>query len=67
MRERLSVQKAISFTETMTDKIQTEADWLGVSFSEIVRECVTSDLPRRKDRFRKQFSKHNNPRNAVQH
>ena len=53
MRGRLSVQKAISFTESMTEKIQAEADRLGVSFSEIVQECVTSDLPRLKDRFRK--------------
>ena len=51
MRERLSVQKAISFTETMTEKIQAEVDRLGMSFSEIARECVESDLPRWKDRF----------------
>ncbi len=61
MRERLSVQKAISFTESMTEQIQAEADRLGVSFSEIVRECVASDLPRLKDRFRKRFSKRKNP------
>ena len=30
MRGRLSVQKAISFTESMTEKIQAEADRLGV-------------------------------------
>ena len=61
MRERLSVQKAISFSET----IQDEADRLNVSFSEIVRECVTSDLPRLKDRFRKRFRKRRNAQNAV--
>ena len=65
MRERLSVQKAISFSESMTEKIQAEADRLDVSFSEIVRECIKSDLPRLKDRFRKRFRKRQNARNAV--
>lgn len=57
MRERLSVQKSISFTENMAEKIQKESKRLDVSFADIVRECVEVELPKLKDRFRKQIRK----------
>lgn len=57
MRERFSVGKQINFTESMTEKITAEADRLNVSFSDIVRECVENDLPRLRERYRKQFAK----------
>lgn len=67
MRERLAIQKAISFPERLAEKIQDEADRLDVSFSEIVRDCVLNDLPRLKERNRKRIVKRNqatNPRHA---
>lgn len=57
MRERLSVQKPIGFTETLAEKIQAEADRLGASFSEVVRDCVENDLPRFRERYRKRLQK----------
>ena len=57
MRERLNVQKSISFTENMAEKIQEESKRLDVSFADIVRECVEIELPKLKDRFRKQIKK----------
>ena len=57
MRERLNVQKFISFTENMAEKIQEESKRLDVSFADIVRECVEIELPKLKDRFRKQIKK----------
>ena len=36
MRERLSVQKSISFTENMAEKIVEESKRLDVSFADIV-------------------------------
>ena len=57
MRERLNVQKSISFTENMVEKIVEESQRLDVSFTEIVRECVEVELPKLKDRFRKQIKK----------
>ena len=57
MRERLSVQKSISFTENMVEKIREESKRLDVSFADIVRECVEIELPKLKDRFRKQIKK----------
>ena len=46
MRDRASVQKCIYFTANMADEITTAAKNLDVPFTEIVRECVSSDLPR---------------------
>lgn len=46
MRERASVQKCIYFTENMVDEITTAAKQLDVPFTEIVRECVSNDLPK---------------------
>ena len=57
MRERLSVQKSISFMENMVEKIREESKRLDVSFADIVRECVEIELPKLKDRFRKQIKK----------
>ena len=57
MRERLNVQKSISFTENMAEKIMKESKRLDVSFADIVRECVEIELPKLKDRFRKQIKK----------
>ena len=57
MRERLAIQKPIGFTESLAEKIQAEADRLGVSFSEIVRDCVENDLPRLRERNRKRLLK----------
>ncbi len=55
MRERLSVQKSISFTE----KIREESQRLNVSFADIVRECVEVELPKLKDRFRSKLRSEN--------
>ena len=57
MKERLSVQKSISFTENMAEKIREESQRLDVSFADIVRECVEVELPKLKDRFRKRIKK----------
>ena len=46
MRDRASVQKCIYFTEDMVDEITTAAKQLKVPFTEIVRECVSNDLPK---------------------
>lgn len=59
MRQRLAIQKAISFSEEIAEKIQVEAERLNVSFSEIVRECVINDLPRLRERERKRIKKRN--------
>lgn len=60
MRERLTVQQTIYFTESMAEKIQAEVERLGVSFSEIVRDCVENDLPRLRERNRKRVLKRKN-------
>lgn len=52
MRQCLAIQKAISFSGEIAEKIQVEAERLNVSFSEIVRECVINDLPRLRERKR---------------
>ena len=65
MRERLSIQKPIGFTESMAEKIQAEADRLDVSFSEIVRACVENDLPRLRERERKRIKKRKQSRKAT--
>ena len=65
MRERLSIQKPINWTETQADKIQAEADRLGVSFSEIVRECTMIELPRLRAREHKRRKKREKSENAV--
>ena len=57
MRERFSVRKTIDFTEKQAEKIIAETERLNVSFADIVRECVDSDLPRLRERYRKQFAK----------
>ena len=57
MRERFSVRKTIDFTESQAEQIAKEAKRLNVSFADIIRECVQSDLPRLKERYRKQFAK----------
>ena len=59
MRERLSVQKSISFTENMAEKIREESQRLNVSFADIVQECVEVELPKLKDRFRSKLRSEN--------
>lgn len=46
MRERLTHQRCISFTEKTAQKIEEIATRLGVNFGDIVRECVENDLPK---------------------
>ena len=53
MRERLPVSKTFSMTEKMSNNIQAIADALNVSFAEVIRECVTRELPKMIDRERK--------------
>lgn len=53
MRQRLTVSKTMVMTEKMVEDVQSLADEFGVSFADIVRECIESDLPRLKDRERK--------------
>lgn len=53
LKERLKVQKSISFTEKKAEEIQTLADRLDVHFADIVRACVEYDLPKMKERIRK--------------
>ena len=65
MRERLSIQKPIGFTESMAEKIETVADHPDVSFSEIVRACVEYDLPRLRERERKRVKKRKQPRKVI--
>ena len=55
MRERLTIQKAIGFPESLAEKVEAEAKRLNASFSEIVRECVEKELPRLKERERKRI------------
>ena len=57
MRERLAIQKQVGFTPSQVDKIQDTADRLGVSFSEIVRECVINELPRLDAREKKRVQR----------
>lgn len=57
MRERLTVQKPIAFTASMAEKIRAEASRLGVSFAEIVRDCVEHDLTNLKARNRNRILK----------
>lgn len=52
-RQRLTIQKHISFTEKMAEDIQALADKLDVHFADIVRDCVQNDLPKMKERIRK--------------
>ena len=59
MRERMTVQRSLSFPESLADKIQEEAKRLNTTFSEIVRECVINDLPRLRERERKRVKKRN--------
>ena len=51
------MQKSISFTENMAEKIKEESKRLDVSFADIVRECVEVELPKLKDQFRKKIKK----------
>ena len=53
MRQRMRVSKTLSMTEKMADDIQNVADEFDVSFADVVRECIQSDLPKLKDRERK--------------
>ena len=53
MRQRLTVSKTMVMTEKMVEDVQSLANDLNVSFADIVRECIESDLPKLKDRVRK--------------
>ena len=57
MRERHTVKKPIAFKPSMAERIQEEADKLGTSFADIVRDCVDHDWARLKERNRKRLSK----------
>ena len=57
MRERLTKQASVYLPESLSEKIKAEAKRLGVSFSEIVRDCVENDLPRLRERNRKRIKK----------
>jgi len=50
LRERNDFQACIYMTETMHEKIKDTAKRFNVSISEIVRECITNDLPKLIDR-----------------
>ena len=53
MRERYTVKQSIGFTESQAKKIRDAADKLGWRFSDIVRECTATELPRLLDRENK--------------
>ena len=53
MREKLDVQKSIGFPQTLADQIEEAAEKLDTTFSEIVRECVLTNLPRLIEREKK--------------
>ena len=53
MREKLEVQKSIGFPQSLVDDIEKAAAKLNTNFSEIVRGCVISDLPRLIEREKK--------------
>jgi len=53
MRQRMRVSKTLSMTEKMADDVQSIADEFDVSFADVVRACIESDLPKLKDRERK--------------
>ena len=57
MKERLTTQFSVYLTESVSERIQAEADRLGASISEIIRDCVENDLPRLKERNRKRIKK----------
>ena len=55
MRERLTKQVSVYLPESLLKKIKVEAGLLGVSFSEIIRDCVENDLPRLRKRNRRRI------------
>ena len=50
MLELKKRQKSVCFPPSLHDKIQKTAEQFGVSFGQIVRECVTHDLDKLIDR-----------------
>ena len=65
MRENLDVQKSIGFPQTLADQIEEAAAKLNTNFSEIVRECVISDLPKLIDRETKKRTRTRKPEKPV--
>ena len=57
MRERLTTQICVYLPESLAEKVKAESNRLGVSFSEIVRDCIENDLPRLRERNRKRIKK----------
>ena len=58
MKERATVQTSIYMTERMHERIKATAKRFNVSISEIVRECIQSDLPKLIDRESKRRNYH---------
>ena len=61
MRERFDQQKSVKFTRTMYGKIEKAANQFGVSFGEIIRECVDKELDKLIDREKKRKRSQRNP------
>ena len=54
VRERHTIKKSMAWTESQAEEIQELAERLGTSFSEVVRSCVARELPKMRERARKQ-------------
>ena len=60
VRERHTIKKSMAWTESQAEEIQEIADRLKTTFSEVVRSCVTRELPKMRERTRKQKNKRKN-------
>ena len=54
MRERLKAKMNVAFTERTADAIRKIAAQEQVSSADVIRECVKNDLPKLRERLRKQ-------------
>ena len=54
MRERLKAKMNVAFTERTADAIRKIAAQEQVSSADVIRECVENDLPKLRERLRKQ-------------
>ena len=59
VRERHTLKKSISWTESQHAEIKEMASRLGTSFAEVVRSCVARELPRMRERVRKRKNQRN--------
>ena len=61
MRERFTVSKTVSMTPKMADAIQDAANEFNVSFADVVRGCIETDLPKLIERHRKRKQRAKRP------